>query len=166
MLCNCLNARDAAEGQLATDILIAAIEDGRLAGPELGAILREFLGTGIIRPKRWVPRLKDTAAVSPLHAQCVRILLETALAGDWQPLPRDYAALLEVLLDLLVSTGEVVAPGRLHSALDAMKGSGKGPKLARKILALAPGDSAATRRSAAATALEHRIQRVKRWQGP
>ena len=60
-LCQALNARDATEGQLAEDILIAVIEDGRLAGPELGATLRGLLCQGIIKPKRWVPRLKAAA---------------------------------------------------------------------------------------------------------
>ncbi|MDH3968989.1 MAG: DUF6493 family protein, partial [Rhodospirillales bacterium] len=68
MLCLGLNARDAAEGQMATDALIAVLEDGRLDGRTLGEAMRGLLFTGIVKPKRWLRRLGEAARVSPLHA--------------------------------------------------------------------------------------------------
>ena len=164
LLCQALNARDKAEGQLAGDVLIAVIEDGRLAGPELGATLKDLLKEGIIKPKRWIPRLKAAAQVSPLHRQIMRRFLETALAGTTAKPPRDIAAFLEQLLELCVESQEAVAPA-LAEELTGFPGSGKAAKLARKLAALKPGNPTASRRAAAEAALKHRLARAARWRG-
>ncbi|HMB75787.1 MAG TPA: DUF6493 family protein, partial [Kiloniellaceae bacterium] len=163
LLCQALNARDAAEGQLAGDVLIAAIEDGRMMGAELGATLNDLLRQGIVKPKRWIPRLTAAARVSPLHGQLLRRFLETALAGSAAKPPRDVGAFLELLLELCVESGEAVAPA-LATELAGFPGSGKAAKLARKLAKLKPGEPAAARRAAAAIALTHRLARAARWQ--
>jgi hypothetical protein len=164
-LCHGLNARDATEGQMASDALIACIEDGRLAGPELGETLCGLLASGIIRPKRWTQRLKDCAAESPSHTQVLRTFLEKALAGDWEAPPRDIAAFYEVLLELCIESREAITMEALRTSLEAIAGGGKTKKLAGQLLALEAGDNATIRRGAAHKAFEARIARVERWQG-
>jgi hypothetical protein len=164
-LCQGLNARDATEGQMASDALIACIEDGRVAGPELGETLCGLLASGIIRPKRWIPRLKAVASESLLHAQVLRAFLETALAGDWEAPPRDIAAFYELLLEICVESREAIASDALRRFLDGLSGSGKTRKLAKQLLELEAGNNRAIRRAAVNQALTFRIARVERWQG-
>lgn len=165
MLCVGLNARDAAEGQLATDLLIAAIEDGRVTGPALGIAMAGLLYSGFVKPKRWAARLSDAARVSPLHMQTMRLALEQALANDGRAIPRDSHALMELLHELCVETGEAIAKPETRDFLGGIKGGGKAAKLAKTLLALTETDPLPHRRAAAAIALAGRIERTERWAG-
>ena len=175
LLCQALNARDATEGQLAGDVLIAVIEDGRLLGPELGATLRTLLKSGIIKPKRWSPRLKAAAQTSPLPVQVLRRALETALTGNCAQPPRDLAAFLELLLELYIESTEAPpAPWRASSRA-AGRGARGAWRISRRwqgceigpqtLCRLKPGEPAAARRAAQLfEAVRHRLARGKRWQ--
>ena len=138
LLCQALNARDSAEGQLAVDVLIAVIQDGRLVGPEIGATLNDLLKSGIIKPKRWIPRLKEVAQTSPLQVLVLRRMLEAALAGASAQPPRDIGAFLELLLELCIE-GNDAPPDALRGELERFPGGRKAAKLARKLCTLTPG---------------------------
>ena len=77
-----LAAKQADEHGLATDGLIAAIDDGRIDGPLLGGSMRALLPTGLIKPARWAKTLRDAARVSSLHARIVVLEVVQYLLGE------------------------------------------------------------------------------------
>jgi hypothetical protein len=163
MLCLGLNARDVAEGQMAVDLLIAAITDGRVTGPSLGMAMPRLLYSGFVKPKRWATRLTEAARQSPLHAQTVRLALEQALSDGEVTVPRDVHALMELLYELCVEASEAVTKVETRNFLSDIKGNSKAAQLARKLLAREEGDPLPHRRAAAALALAGRVERAERW---
>ncbi|HPU79637.1 DUF6493 family protein [Accumulibacter sp.] len=145
---------------LATDLLIAGIEDGRAHPGELAAVLRKLAAGGWLKGHRLVQTLAEVARVSPLHAWAVASVIEAALEVFLGQSSRANVA-LELLLELLlalhcgpaeataqrlvaVSSGKAgVAAGRIGARLGQ-------PTLARSPAALHP-------------AWEVRIGRIERW---
>jgi hypothetical protein len=163
MLAMGLNALDAAEGQMATDLLIAVIADGRLDPEALGRDMARLVNSTLIKPKRWAAKLKIAARESALHAQAVRLALERALSlGNAKP-PRDVHAPMELLHELCVESGEAITIPDTRAFLATIKGSGKAAKLAKTLLALKESDPLPHRRTAAAIALAGRVKRAERW---
>jgi hypothetical protein len=165
MLCMGLNALDSAERQLTTDLLIASIRDGRLNTVLLPLDMWRLVKSGLIKPKRWAARLREAAGESALLAQAVRQALEGALAlGDAKP-PRDLHALMELLHELCVESGEAVTHPGARDYLAAIKGGGKAAKLAKTLLAMEEAEPLPHRRAAAALGLAGRVERAERWAG-
>lgn len=163
MLCMGLNALDSAEREIATDLLIAAVREGRLNTRLLPFWMRRLVTSTLIKPKRWAARLREAGRESPLHAQAIRQVLERLVdLGSANP-PRDIHALMELLHELCVETGEAVTDPRTRDYLASIKGGGKAAKLAKTLLALEEGDPLPHRRAAAALALTGRIERAERW---
>jgi hypothetical protein len=158
-----LAAKQADEHGLATDGLIAAIDDGRIDGPLLGGAMRSLLPTALIKPSRWAKALRDAARVSPLHARIVAHAVQHALGDELVEPPRDLLALLELLKELLIEVGEPVSLTPLRAWLAAWKASGKTAKIVKDLLALTESRNPAARRAAALRALAQRIERAERW---
>jgi hypothetical protein len=158
-----LAAKQASEYGLATDALIAAIDDGRMDGTLLGGSMRALLRSGLIKPTRWAKTLCDAARVSPLHARTIAQAIRIALAEGLADPPRDLLTLLELLKELLVQTGERVSPQSLRSWLEGWKTSGKTAKVVKDLLALTHTDDSTMRQAAAIRALSQRIERAERW---
>ena len=59
-----LGAKDPTERGLATDAVIAAVDDGRMDAPRLAAGLSKASDVGLARPRRWATALSDVAAAS------------------------------------------------------------------------------------------------------
>ena len=165
MMCLGLSAYDPVEGQLATDLLIQAIEDGRLDGAHLGRSMHQLLGGNIIKPNRWADRLAVAAGESPLHAQVVRNALVLALPAIPAEGMRNVRTLLELLFNLCVEAEEAVTDPDCRAFLEGIGGTGKAAKLAKKLLALEEGDPLPHRRAAAVAALRGRLERAERWMG-
>ncbi len=163
MLCMGLSAYDTAEGQLATDLLIRTVEDGRLDGELLGNAMRHLLRGGHIKPNRWVDRLNVAVTESPLHAQVVRTALERSFGGLEAALPRNILLLMELQHNLCVEAEETIADPDCRAFLEGIGGAGKAAKLAKKLLALEVGDPLPHRRAAAVVALRGRLERAERW---
>ncbi|MGE0324470.1 MAG: DUF6493 family protein [Polyangiaceae bacterium] len=134
LLVTALGAKEPGEYGLATDVALAAIQDGRLGSDNLGAALRELLASGLIKPARWSKTLSDVANGSAAHAVVVKLALEQTLVMSAEP-PRDFAKLLELLQELCVRLNHGVV-GEPRAQLEAVKGSNKVAKLAKAILAL------------------------------
>jgi hypothetical protein len=159
-----LAAKEPGERGLATDVLIAAITDGRVTGASLGEILAEVLALGPAKGARLAKTLADAARTSPLHGETVRTALEMVLAGAPELRPADLGALLELLQELCVLGGTAVATPAAREFLQAQGGSGKTAKLAKALLALSEAPQAvAYRRQAASLALAGRVERAERW---
>jgi Family of unknown function (DUF6493) len=158
-----LAAKEAGEHGLATDGLIAAIDDGRIDGPLLGGAMRSLLPTKLIIPSRWAKTLRDAARVSPSHARVVARALEHALGEELVEPPRDMLALLELLKELLIELGESISLTAARVWLAGWKAAGKSAKVVKDLLALTGSGDPVMRRDAALRALAHRIERAERW---
>lgn len=165
MLCMGLNALDSAERQLATDFVIETIRDGRLNTVLLPLDMARLITSSLIKPKRWAARLREAAGESPLHAQAIRQTLEGVLALGQATPPRDIHALMELLHELCVETGEAVSKQETRDYLSGIKGGGKAAKLVKTLLALEEDNPLPHRRAAAAIALAGRLERAERWAG-
>jgi hypothetical protein len=162
LLAGALSANTAELQGLATDVLIAAIDDGRIDGPHLGQAILRMLTESLAKPVRLAKSLGDAARVSLLHSRVVSRALQVTLVGLLPP-PRDVHLLLELLHELLVETGEPLSTPGSEEYLRDMKGSGKTGKLARDLLSLVARLDSSSRSSAAARALAGRIERAERW---
>jgi hypothetical protein len=167
MLAAALASKSAAEGGLATDVLIQAIDDGRAKSDELGesfaALLSaELAGIGVlgramirqdgdllqalradklvwaIKCARWAKRLQDAARASPRHAAFVRDLIERALRGLPTPPPADLGRLLALLRELSVETSTPIRDPEARAKLATVGGGGATARLARALLDDAP----------------------------
>ncbi len=167
LLAAALASKPPAEGGLATDVLIQAIDDGRAKADELGdsfvALLRAdlagdavlghaMIGQGgdllqalradkLIYPikcARWAKRLQDAARASPRHAAFVRDLIERALRGLPTPVPADLGPLLALLRELCVETSTPMRDPEARAKLAMLDGAGVTARLARALLDDAP----------------------------
>lgn len=159
-----LAAREPGQHGLATDILIRAIEDGRIAGENLGASMGTLLFTGLIKPTRWAKSLGQAAGVSPLHAQVVRLAIERALAdaGKSEP-PLGLNELLDLFHQLAIEASRTVENPLSRRFLERIKASGKTAKAAKALLALSTDPSRSHNTEAANLALRGRLARAARW---
>jgi hypothetical protein len=147
---------------LATDALIAAVDDGRIDGKSLGEAIHRLLLEGLAKPVRLAKALGDAARVSPLHTRVVARALQPAVVG-LSPPPRDLHVLLELLKELLVEIGEMLSAPGAEDYLHGLNVSGKTAKLVRDLLNLDRGSNPSSRSSAAACALQGRLERAERW---
>jgi len=131
-----LMAREATEFDMARDGLIRIIGDGRLQCDRLGGALAGLFASGVVRGARLAKALTETARVSGRHADAVRQVIECALGSGLPARPADQSALLEAFLEACTASGAGPASGDLRRLLESVSGSGKGPKLARSLLAL------------------------------
>lgn len=134
-----LMAREATEFDLARDGFIRMIGDGRLDCRQLGSALAGLFAAGVVRGPRLARAFTDTARVSSRHADAVRQVAEHALASGLPARPADQSALLEAFLEACTTVGAGPSSGELRRLLESVNGSGKGPKLARNLLALETG---------------------------
>jgi hypothetical protein len=163
------NTREPRENALATDALVAAIEDGRVVGPELGRAMASLwhpLQEGVKyvrRPigARWAKTLMTVARASTLHAEIVRRTLEALFAAPPTSCPPDVHALLAAWIELCEQAQTGVEAPAARGWLAEGK-SGKSKALAKKLLALDMRPSALAK-EAHALAVEARWSRAARW---
>lgn len=121
---------------LSTDALIASIDDGRLVPAELGHIMNRLLLEGSAIPlQRWSKTLSDAARVSTHHAVQIRQVLENTLQGEASQVPRDLVKLIELLHELVASTGTSLETVSTRQFLGSLKTSGRTRKLVAALLA-------------------------------
>jgi hypothetical protein len=160
-----LAAKEPGEYGLATDALIAAIDDGRVDAEGLGGILARLLPTGLVKAARYAKTLGQSARVSSLHAWTIARALERGLRHDPAQAPRDLSALLELLRELLAELGQPLTDLEARQYLGHLKAGGKTARLVRELLALSSESSSGPPKAAAVRALENRLQRAERWTG-
>jgi hypothetical protein len=161
MLALGLAAKQPGESGLATDSLIAAIDDGRLDACKLGATLA-FLAP-MIKCVRLARTLSQAARVSPLHLHVVAQVIESAMRGDPAQAPRDLYALLELLKESLMELGASLSDAEARGYIEKIEAGGKTARLARELLALEKKAEPSMRRHAMLRALEHRVVRAESW---
>jgi hypothetical protein len=170
---------------LATDVIIAAIDDGRLDAETLGASLRivwqlrietwiyrpindPLINTphavAFVKPTRWAKALGEVSRASPLHARVIARAVEIFLAGDASR-PRQATSLLpflELVKEASVETGRAVSLD-LRDFLGCLGGTGKTGRVVKELLALTENPNAQALRNARTQALARRIERAERW---
>jgi hypothetical protein len=156
-----LAAKEPGESGLATDALIAAIDDGRLDAEKLGQTLA-FLAP-LTKCARIARTLGQAARISPLHLRVIAQVIQVALRDDSDNAPRDLQTLLELLKESLTELGEPVTDAEARRYLEKIKSSGRTARLIRELLALEEKPAPLIRRQALLRALEHRIGRAESW---
>jgi hypothetical protein len=163
MLALGLAAKDATESGMATDALIAAIDDGRLDGDNLGKTLGLLAPTGLVKLTRWARPLSQAARISPLHARVIVHAIQVILGCTATKAPKDLHALLEILKENLLDQGNVITLADARAVLENSKATGKTARLVKDLVNLKVQSDAESRRAAFLRALEQRIRRAESW---
>ena len=180
-----LSVKQAELAGLATDVLIAAIEDGRLDADNLGGSLamawqlriqtsthRQFNGTisfepqfvPFVKPPRWTKALSDAARMSPLHAAVIAGAIEHVLADN--PFENRTIASVLPLLELLRETSTQVGRAvseRARACLETLETKGKTGRVVSELFALKDVPDAPAWKKAETQVLSSRIARAERW---
>jgi Family of unknown function (DUF6493) len=129
-----LGAKDAGERGLATDALIAAVDDGRADAKALAGGLGRAAELGLARPRRWATSLADAASVSDRHRRIVQESASRAIGAlDGSP-TGDTVALLRLVNELMHETREPLTDDAI-TAIRTVAGGGQSRRLADAILA-------------------------------
>ncbi|MCY2967830.1 MAG: DUF6493 family protein, partial [Planctomycetota bacterium] len=157
-----LAAKQHGEATLATDIAIAACDDGRLDPSRLGAVLNRLLSARFILAARVARTLGQVARVSAVHEECVRIAFTSSLRGASAVMPRDLHALVELLSELVIATQTPVDAGA-REFLKQLTGSSKLARSARKILEFDRQPDPARGKELQMQIVSARLDRAERW---
>ncbi len=185
LLAIALNVKLAEVAGLTTDLLIAAIDDGRLDADTLGEALRIVWSWRIetwdyrpayecrppvqgsvafVKPSRWTKALADVASASPLHARVIARAIEIFLA-DEASTQRTAASLLpflELLREVSIESGRAVS-AEARAYLAQLGIAGKTGRVVAELLALQERPDARAQWKEAIEALANRIARAERW---
>ena len=146
----------------AVDLIVAAVEDGRLDAPHLGEALGWVVVREIAVTARLVGVLGEVARVGPLPARVVVRAIEHLLAVLTSE-PKQFALLLEFLHEQILETGTNLLT---VDAGDFLRDGDLTPRaagLARRLLDPAAPSNPDGDRSAAVRALTGRLARAERW---
>jgi Family of unknown function (DUF6493) len=169
---------------LATDALIAAIDDGRIDAARLGESLRTVwrweaprstretsqdgsIVTGSVdfaRSNRWAKTLGDVVRASSLHAHVVASALEQVLADEatGRRASASVVPLLELMKEVSVTCGRAVS-AEVRASLETIGTGGRTGRVVKSLLELKDVPDSAKSRVLAVQALGHRITRAERW---
>lgn len=156
-----LAAKEPGESSLATDALIAAIDDARFDADRFGETLAYLWP--MLKAARLAKTLGQAARVSRLHQHLICRALQASLRGDPTAAPRDLSAVLELLKESLIEGGEGITNSDARLYLKTIKASGKTARLVRDILGLANHPQPAQTRTILLHALRNRIERAESW---
>lgn len=131
-----LAGKEPGQAALAVDALVQSFTEGRLDVPALGAQLRALLPTSIVMARRYGKSLQAAVRADARLAAPVFDLLCDMLAADEDHPPKDLAALLELLLELALSSRRAL-PAPAQAALARLALTGKGRVAQKNLLALA-----------------------------
>ena len=143
---------------LATDVLAAAIEDGRIDAQTFGESLLVAWQLRVetwtyrpiddplrgvptsepfVKPLRWAKTLGDVARLSPLHAGVIAAALEQVLADETtgNRAPATVLPLLELVREASVESGRAVSAA-VRTYLSNLATTGKTGRVVRELLAL------------------------------
>lgn len=131
-----LAGKDPGQSALAADALVRMTAEGRLDAPLLAATLQRLLASSLVKPARIRRSLEAAMRIDPTLAPVLADLLCDALPLACSPPPRDIARLLELLHEILLSTGRGL-PANAARGIAAWNLGGSGKALQKKLAALA-----------------------------
>jgi hypothetical protein len=180
-----LNVKSPEVAGLATDTVVAAIDDGRLDGDTLGESLRivwqlrvetDSPGPNIaanktrthhvpfVKSSRWAKALDDIARSSLVHSRAIARAIEIFVA-DEASFSRPAASVvpfLEILRETSVETGRAVS-AEARAFLSRIGTTGKTGRIVNDLMALCDLPDSPALRAARIQALVRRIERAERW---
>lgn len=156
-----LGAKEPGEHLLAVDAAIAAIQDGRLGGDNLGRCLGGLLLQPFVKLGRFATRLTSIADASDAHAAVVLRALDHAMPTVVAAAPRGYQALLVLLEQLCARLDTTVSTDTL-AALAPLRGSSKAAQAARRITKHRP-NTGQSLQAAVEQLAQMRITAARRW---
>ncbi len=156
-----LAARETGENSLATDALIASIDDARFDADQFAAAVALIMP--ILKAARLARTLDLAARTSPLHRRLINRAVQSSLRGDPADVPRDFSTLLEFLKESLIETGEGVADPEARKCLESIKPAGKSGRFARDLLSLKTDADPAAGKGLFLQVLHSRIRRAETW---
>jgi hypothetical protein len=157
-----LTAKFPEESGLATEALIAAVDDGRLDSARLTAALEQLLSVGLAKPER-LARTLGAANVSILHTQFLCPVLERLAHRPPSRTHREMLPVLELFKELLIAAGESIGHAASRDYLTGLSVAGKTGRVVQALLTLTEDPTHGQRRAAAAQALARRLERAERW---
>lgn len=131
-----LASRGARAIEVALDVAIDGISQGRANAEQLGGVLATLMTSGMFKAKRMAAAFAQIAPVSPAHAQWVRQAIACGLRGDPAAAPRDVGTLLSLLHELLVEAREKLEDPEARYWLESARRGGQVAKLRKSILSL------------------------------
>lgn len=135
LLALALAGKEPGQTAMAVDALVQSFTEGRLDVPALGAQLRALLASPIVMAKRYARSLQAAVRADARLAAPVFDLLCDMLAADVDNPPKDLAALMELLLEIALSSQRAL-PAPARELLSALKLGGKGRAAQKNLLAL------------------------------
>ena len=131
-----LGAKEAGEGMLAVDALIAAVAQGRLSGAEIGCALIQAASSGAIKFARWSKQFGRAAKAGIPHATAIFIAIEAFFESGQQKEAADYCKLVELQRELAHQTGlRLARPGAIKT-LESIPTGGKTKRVIAELLNL------------------------------
>jgi hypothetical protein len=161
MLALGLAAKDTGENSLATDALIAGIDDGRLDAASLGTALGSLAFTDVVKLSRWARTLSNAAKVSPLHRWVIAQAIQIALEDQSRAPGKDMHLLLELLKESLFELRDAVKNAKTRAFLQNISTAGKTGRLVRELLDLEENKDGSKVRDILLRALEGRLERAE-----
>jgi hypothetical protein len=155
-------SREADTRNVAVDVLITSVSDGRADHELLAAIWSKMSTMEFVKLNRISEALTATALVSPLHQWFAAEVVQRIIAGftDW---PTDGHHLLVPLVEWLTDL-QMPLTADARSTLTRCKPKGKAAKLSQSLLSRSETNSlSVNQRTALQTAIEQRLARAHRW---
>ncbi|MFS2164765.1 DUF6493 family protein [Variovorax sp. Varisp62] len=138
LLALALAGKEPGQTALAVDALVQSFTEGRLDVPALGAQLRALLASSLTMAKRHGKSLEAAVRADTRLAAPVFDLLCDMLAADAGNPPKDLAALMELLLEIALSSQRTL-PAPTLELLAGLELGGKGRAVRKSLLALGAG---------------------------
>lgn len=136
LLALALAGKEPGQTALAVDALVHSFTEGRLDVAALGAQLRALLATSLVMARRCGKSLQAAVRADARLAAPVFDMLCEMLAADADHPPKDLAALMELLLELALSTARTL-PAPVRALIGRLPLGGKGRAVQKNLLALA-----------------------------
>jgi hypothetical protein len=133
-----LGQREPGERGLAVDVIIAAVEDGRLDGAGLADGLTRTAERLVDRPRRWAIALDEVGSASASHAAVVREAIARTLPILVDRRPADIIDLLRLLQESTAEAEATVDPVARDALASLATSGGRIGRIARGLLPLVP----------------------------
>ncbi len=129
-----LSSSEPGQRGIAIDIVIMKIEEDRIDISQLGKQMASLITTGIIIVSRWTKAIKEIASISKIHAEAMRILIQSLLQFKPENSPRYLGGLLELLYEIQVALNKQLDNKNAIAFCKANKKSGKIGQFSKKLL--------------------------------
>ncbi len=129
-----LAGKEVGQTAIAVDAFVQSVLDGRLDVETFAPIIAQLVAAEHTACARYAKSLRAALRADPAVSPVVARVLEAAVAARPVDPPKDTAALLDLLLEVVLSN-ELDLAAHTRAALESMEIGGKGAALRKKLLA-------------------------------